>query len=187
MKLFAKIKFLRKVTGTTDITKTLKKAVETLANGNIPSIVVGGVAVQEYGYLRMTVNVDLIVPNVKEARDYLSIRGFKPNPGSNMTVTDRDTKIEVNLLLGGGSVGPGPLKLPIPKKVSRQPHILELNSLIAIKLSSYIGNKFNRAKDLADVVELTKINKLSKALKLPKEVQSTYLEIWEGLQNEDKA
>lgn len=176
--------FLQRVTGTTDLKKTLEKAVEVLAAGNIPSLVAGGLAVQEHGYPRLTTDIDLIVPNVAEARDYLSIRGFRPNPGSSMTLTDRTTKIEVDLLPGGGSVGPGPLKLPLPVEVTTKPNVLELNQLIATKLSSYLGNKTSRVKDLADVVELIKANSLSKDLNLPSEVRNIYKQTWQKLQND---
>jgi hypothetical protein len=183
-KIRKQVNFLRKATGSTDIEKTMKKAVETLAAGNIPCLVAGGMAVQENGYPRMTVDVDLIVPDVAKAREYLSIRGFRPNPGSSMT--DKETKVEIDLLPGNGSVGPGPLKLPMPTEVSKEPKILSLEQLIAIKLSSYLGNKISRAKDLGDVVELIKARKPSRDLKLPTEVKEEYLRVWDALKEEQK-
>lgn len=95
---------IRKASGSTDLTRTMRKAVAALARSGIPSLVVGGYAVQENGYARFTSDVDLIVPNVAEARAILSIRGFRENPGSSMTLTDRITKIEIDLLPGGGSL-----------------------------------------------------------------------------------
>ena len=83
---------IRRVSGSTDIDKTLRRTVMTLADGGIPSLVVGGYAVQEHGYARFTQDVDVVVPDVAAARDYLAIRGFRPNAGSNMTLTDRETK-----------------------------------------------------------------------------------------------
>jgi hypothetical protein len=52
----------------------------------------GGFAVQEHGYPRFTVDVNIIVPDVELAREKLSMNGFRANPGSTMTVTDRETK-----------------------------------------------------------------------------------------------
>ena len=80
----------------------MRKAVRVLAEAGIPSLVVGGCAVQERGYARFTAHVDLIVPNVAQARGVLSINGFRENAGSTMTVTDRVSKVEVDLLPGGG-------------------------------------------------------------------------------------
>src|SRR5215470_15967502 len=116
--------FLRESSGSTNIEKTLLKALGILKLFNIPHYVCGGFAVQEHGYPRFTVDVDVIVPNVEFAREKLSLNGFKVNPGSNMTLTDRDTKVEIDLLPGGKRVDPGPLVLPMPTKVSDKPQIL---------------------------------------------------------------
>src|SRR5258705_6103638 len=92
--------FLRESSGS-HIEKTLLKAVKVLALFDIPHFVCDGFAVQEHGYPRFTVDVDIIVPDVQVARDKLCMNGFKQNPGSRMTVMDRETKVEVDLLPGG--------------------------------------------------------------------------------------
>src|SRR6266478_2214544 len=116
--------FLRESSGSTNIEKTLIKAVRVLALFQIPHFVCGGFAVQEYGYPRFTVDVDIIVPDVQLAREKLCMNGFKENPGSKMTVTDRETKVEVDLLPGGSKLDPGPLVLPMLTHVSNIPQIL---------------------------------------------------------------
>lgn len=182
----SKAQLIRRAMGS-DLEKTMLKAVRTLATGGIPCLVAGGYAVQENGYARFTSDVDLIVPNVKEAFEYLAIRGFKPNSGSLMSLTDRETKFEVDLLPAGGKVGPGPLVLPqIDFSPSQEPHILSLEQLIAAKLSSWMGSKIGRAKDFADVVELIKANQLGKdfATFLPPEVQEEYSRIQQELEEE---
>jgi hypothetical protein len=176
-----KARFLRKVSNSSDIEKTMRKAVAALAERNVPSLVAGGYAVQENGYPRFTQDVDLIVPDVAEAKAWLSIHGFRENQGSSMTLTDRVTRVEVDLLPGGGSVGPGPLPLPMPTDISREPHIVDLQTLIEIKLSSYLGSPLKRAKDLADVVELMKANELPRDLPIAPAVRDEYLRIWDGL------
>jgi hypothetical protein len=40
--------------------------VATLAAHDIPHLIVGGVAVQELGYPRVTIDVDIVVPDVVE-------------------------------------------------------------------------------------------------------------------------
>ena len=134
--------------------RTLLEAVKVFKLFNVPHYVCGGFAVQEHGYPRFTVDVDIIVPDVELAKEKLEMNGFKAKPSSRMTVTDRDTKVEVNLLPGGSKVDPGPLTLPMPAPVSDQPQILELESLISSKLSTYIGCGIQRAQDYADVVKL---------------------------------
>lgn len=71
---------LRKVSASTDLAKTMRKAVRLLAEAGIPSLVVGGYAVQENGYARFTSDVDIIVPDVEKARGTLSNKGFRKNP-----------------------------------------------------------------------------------------------------------
>ena len=129
---------LRESSGSTNIEKTLLKALKVLKLFNIPHYVCGGFAVQEHGYPRFTIDVNLIVPDVHLAREKLAINGFKANPGSNMTVTDRETKVEVDVLPGGGKVGLGPVSFPMPKKVSEKPQILALNDLIALDCSQVV-------------------------------------------------
>jgi hypothetical protein len=180
----ASAKLLRRVSSSSDIEKTLNKAVAALAFRNIPSLVVGGFAVQEHGFARLTNDVDIIVPDVEAARGWLSISGFKENMGSSMTVTDRSTRVEVDLMPGGGHVGPGPLELPMPARVSATPIIADLVTLINIKLSSYLGSPMTRSKDFSDVVELVKANESPRDLKVAKEVAPTYLTIWDGLESE---
>lgn len=173
-----KAAFLRKASGS-EIERTMRKAVTTLGQGGIPALVVGGFAVQEHGYPRFTTDVDLVVPDVALAREYLSIRGFKPNPGSSMTLTDRETKVEVDLLPAGGSVGPGPLSLPKVDGLSAGTvNIVDLKTLIETKLSSSIGSK-GRMKDGADVQELIKANNLKQDYQVDSAVQEAYTSIWQ--------
>jgi hypothetical protein len=142
---------LRKVSGSTEIGKTMHKAVQALAARNIPSLIVHGYAVQENGYARFTNDVDI-------------------------------TKVEVDLLPGGGAVGPGPLRLPLPIVVNSEPVIADLKTLIEIKLSSYMGSPTRRAQDLADVVQLIQVNGLSRSYIVDAAVQNQFKAILDGLE-----
>jgi hypothetical protein len=116
MKPFANFRqqavFLRESSGSTNIEKTLLKALKVLKLFNIPHYVCGGFAVQERGYPRFTVDTNIIVPDVEYAIEKLSMNGFKQNPGSKMTVTDRETKVEIDLLPGERRLIRG--RLPCP-------------------------------------------------------------------------
>ena len=72
--------FLRESSGSTHIETTLTKAVRVLALFDIPHFVCGGFAVQEHGYPRFTVDVDIIVPDVQLAREKVCLSGFDPGP-----------------------------------------------------------------------------------------------------------
>jgi len=173
--------FLRESSGSTNIEKTLLKAVKVLALFQIPHYVCGGFAVQEHGYPRFTVDVDIIVPDVESAREELCMNGFKENPGSTMTVTDRQTKVEVNLLPGGKKVDPGPLTLPMPGQVSDQPQLLTLEKLISSKLSTYIGVGAARLQDAADVSQLIQANRLPREYGVDPQVRDEYHKIWDDI------
>jgi hypothetical protein len=173
--------FLREASGSTKIERTLLKALKVLALFRIPHYVGGGFAVQERGYPRFTADVDIIVPDVAAAVGRLSMNGFRLNQGSTSTLTDRDTKVEVDILPGGQSLDPGPLALPMPDQVSAEPQILGLEQLISAKLSTYIGRGIARSKDLADVVELIKANHLPRDFGVDARVQVEYQKTWDAL------
>ena len=165
--------FLRESSGS-NIEKTLHRAVKVFALFGIPHYVCGGFAVQEHGYPRFTVDVDIIVPDVDFAREKLCLNGFKENPGSKMSVTDRETKVEIDL-------DPGPVAFPIPTVVSDQPQIIRLDGLISSKLSTYLGCGIERAQDYADVVKLIQANILPRDYGVDSKVRELYLKIWDEL------
>ncbi len=181
----SKAQHIRKVSGSTQLESTLKKVVHALAFYQIPHLVAGGYAVQEHGYPRFTSDIDIIVPNVAEAKEKLGISGFRENPGSAMTITDRNSKVEIDLLPGGGNVGPGPVNLPIPTLVSTEPQFLSLEDLISVKLSSYLGS--HRMQDGADVQELIKANSLPRDFYVNIRVQSAFQKIWDSLHVKEAA
>ena len=178
MKTFVKFtkqaEVLRESSGSTNIKTTLLKALKVLKLFGIPHYVCGGFAVQEHGYPRFTTDVGIIVPDVQLAREKLSMNGFRANPGSKMTVTDRETKVEIDVLPGGGKVGPGPVSFPMPTKVSDKPQILTLDDLISLKLSSYMGSPIDRAQDYADAIKLIQANHPSRTLGVDPKVLELY-------------
>jgi hypothetical protein len=179
--------FLRESSGSTNIERALLKALKVLTLFDIPHFVCGGYAVQEHGYPRFTVDVDIIVPDIEFAMEKLSINGFRTNPGSRMTVTDRETKVEIDLLPGGKKVDPGPLTLPMPTHVSEEPQLLTLEKLISSKLSTYIGRGIARSRDYSDVVELIQANQLPREYEVDPQVRDLYHKMWDELHQPDAA
>ena len=178
---------MRESSGSTNIEATLLKAVKVLALFDIPHYVCGGFAVQEHGYPRFTADVDIIVPDVELALDKLCLNGFKENPGSKMTVTNRETKVEVKLQPGADRVDPGPLTFPMPTQVSDKPQILTLDKLISSKLSTYIGRGVHRAQDFADVVKLIEVNRLPREYGVGRQDRDEYHRIWDSLHEPGEA
>jgi hypothetical protein len=92
---------LRENTGTSGLEQTARAAVAVLAHFDIPHLIVGGLAVQEHGYPRLTLDVDIVVPDILEAVEFLTsdLTGpFFRIPGCEDRVEDRRTGVKIDLL-----------------------------------------------------------------------------------------
>ena len=89
---------LRENTGTSGVVETASAAVAILADHDIPHLIVGGIAVQEHGYPRVTIDVDIVVPDVLEAVEWLtaSLTGpfyrVRVNPDEQMVSVGREKR-----------------------------------------------------------------------------------------------
>lgn len=179
---------LRENTGTTGLIETARKAAETLAHFDIPHLIVGGLAVQEHGYPRLTLDVDIVVPDVLEALEFLTadVAGpFARIRGVQDRLIDRRNQVKIDLLPAGQVLKHGcKVPFPTPSSVADKPQIIGLADLISLKLDSWNGSPLRRLKDKADVVELIKHRNLSRDLAVAPAIKSLYLEIWDGLQAE---
>jgi hypothetical protein len=179
---------LRENTGTTGIIQTAQSAASVLADYDTPHLVVGGIAVQEHGYPRVTIDVDIVVPDVLDALELITaplagpfarIRGFQDR------VIDRRNGVKVDLLPAGQVLQPGcQVPFPQPTKAAEQLQIVSLEELISLKLDSWANSPLRRIKDKADVVELIVRRRLPRDLQVQRPVLSLYLEIWDGLRAE---
>lgn len=124
--------FLREITGTSGLEATARMAVERLADHNTPHLIGGGLAAQEHGYPRVTVDVDIVVPDVHDAVEELmaELSGpFVREPGLQDRVRDKRTGVLVNLLPAGQVLKAGcQVPFPIPLEVTEtvQPVVREL-------------------------------------------------------------
>lgn len=179
---------LRENTGTSGIVESARAAVSTLADHDIPHLIVGGLAVQEYGYERVTLDVDIVVPDILEAVEFLTasltgpfFRIGKPED----RVEDRRNGVMIDLLPAGKVLKAGcKVPFPSPEKVAEQFQIVKLEDLISLKLDSWAGSPLRRLKDKADVVELISRQKLPRDFAVHPAVKNLYLETWDGLQAE---
>src|SRR5207247_1720103 len=92
---------LRENTGTSGVLQTAQSAAATLAGYDIPHLIVGGIAVQEHGYPRVTTDVDIVVPDVLEAVEFLTANlsgPFGRIAGRQDGVEDRRNNVTVDLL-----------------------------------------------------------------------------------------
>lgn len=136
---------LRENTGTSGLLESARAAVAVLAEHDIPHLIVGGLAVQEYGYPRVTIDVDIVVPDVPEAVEWLtaSLTGpFFRVPEVQDRVEDRRNGVMIDLLPAGKVLKRGcQVPFPQPVNVAEQFQIVSLEELIALKLDSWAGSK----------------------------------------------
>ena len=108
---------LRENTGTSGIVESARAAVAVLADHDIPHLIVGGLAVQEHGYPRVTIDVDIVVPDVLEAVEFLtaSVTGpFYRDPQIDNRVEDREMNgVMIDLVAGWKGVGKSGCNIPL--------------------------------------------------------------------------
>ena len=176
---------LRETTGTSGLEQTLRSAIEILTRHGIPHLVVGGLAVQEHGYFRVTIDCDIVVPDVLEAVELLTadLSGpFTRIPACEDTVKDTRNGVLINLLPAGRVLKHGcKVPFPEPKEVWDEPRFVSLEKLIALKLDSWSNSPNRRLKDKADVIELVKALHLPRELAVDEAVRSLYIETWDDL------
>jgi hypothetical protein len=179
---------LRENTGTSGVVQTAQTAVATLAAHDIPHLIVGGVAVQEHGYPRVTVDVDIVVPDVLEAVEFLTadLSGpFARVKGYEDRVEDRRNGVQVDLLPAGKVLKRGcQVPFPLPTKTTEKLQIVKLEELLSLKLDSSAHSPLRRLRDKTDVVELILRRKLPRDLPVAPAVRPLYLETWDALQAE---
>ena len=180
---------LRENTGTSGIIGTARDAVSTLAHFEIPHLIVGGLAVQEHGYPRVTIDVDIVVPDVGEAVEFLTANVTGPFyrvRGIDDRVEDRRNEVKIDLLPAGRVLKRG-CKVPFPeaKTVADILQFISLEELISLKLDSWAGSPVRRHKDKTDVIELIKYRKLPRELAIHPAVLALYTETWDALQAEE--
>ncbi len=160
--------------GNAPITQTAKRLDAVLRQSGLPYALVGGYAVQHYGYPRFTEDIDAVVRDRESVKTALLHSGqFKAIQGSKMTVVDRSNGVPVDLLAGGQRDSAAALPYPQPEDSSSGIQFISLPHLFNMKLSA------RRMKDLADVVELIKANQLPLEFgqELDPEVRVTFAEM----------
>ena len=179
---------LRETTGTSGVVETARAAVAVLVDHGIPYLIVGGVAVQEHGYPRVTIGVDIVVPDVLEAVEFLTANlsgPFLRVPDCADRVEDRRRHTFVDLL-PAGKVGKHGCKVPFPQptKAVEELQLVKIEELISLKLDSWVNSPLKRLRDKTDVVELILRRKLPRDLAVAPTVRMLYTETWDALQAE---
>jgi len=180
--------------GEADVQRALERLARVLDEKGVPYAVVGGLALNEWGYRRVTVDVDVLLTadGLRTLKtEVLGLGYVEKFPGSR-GLRDTVTGVDIDVLITGeypGDGKPKPVAFPDPAEVAvrgRRVALLPLAKLIELKLASGISAP-HRLKDLADVLELVRTLSLPRDLadSLDAFVRAKYDELWQAAQSAD--
>jgi hypothetical protein len=170
---------------------TLRRLTQRLNVEGIPYALLGGLALAEHGYPRLTEDIDLLLTpsGLGRFRQRLVGRGYRPAfSGAEKTFRDTETGVRIEIVTAGEYPGDGlpkPVAFPDPTAPGviveiEGIRVVTLEKLIELKLASGMSAP-HRLRDLADVQDL--IIRLSLPLtladRLDPSVQATYRDLWE--------
>lgn len=180
--------------GVADVQRAMRKLVAALDDLGIPYAIVGGMALNEYGYRRVTVDVDVLLTRdgLQRFKDHWLGRGYVEKFPGSRGLRDTELGVAIDVLVTGDYPGDGqpkPVRFPDPAKVAIRDGglaLIPLAKLIELKLASGMTS-IHRAKDIGDVVELIKHTGSRRELgdELDPSVRDRYFEIWDALQTPD--
>ena len=169
------------------VPQSLRRVTGKLEALGIPYAVAGGMALNAHGYLRATVDVDILVTQegLDKIHKFLEGLGYLPPFKGSKQLRDTESGVKVEFLVAGqypGDGKPKPVVFQDPAKVGvviRGVRYVNLETLLEMKLASGMSNS-TRMKDLSDVQEVIKQLELPKAFsdRLNPYVREEYLRIW---------
>ena len=183
--------------GTSGLQQTLRELAKKLDALGIAYAVVGGMALLEHGYARMTEDVDLLVTraDLKKIHAGLEGLGYRREFAGSKNLRDTSTQVKIEFVLSGdfpGSGKPQPLAFPNPGEIEISEHdgvkFIGLAPLIELKLASGMTGGPGRAKDLVDVQQLITLLRLpcDLAERLNEYVRPRYRSLWDELHAEPR-
>ena len=175
---------------------TLRSLVDRLAAESIPYAIVGGMALNLFGFARQTVDVDVLLTKdgLEKFRERLVRLGYAPAfPGASRAFRDTETGVRIDFLTSGeypGDGKPKPVAFPDPSSsaIDRGPYrVITLEKLIDLKLASGLSAP-HRMGDLVDVQRLVEELHLPLDLdaKLDPSVRAEYRRLWDLAQHADE-
>ena len=167
--------------------ETLHRLASRLDTEGIAYALLGGMALGEHGYVRMTEDVDVLLTpeGLRTFQERLVGRGYvATHPGATRSFRDSDSGVRIEILVAGefpGDGKPKPVKFPDPSTAATLVEglrVLTLPRLVELKLASGASAP-HRLRNLADVQEIIKARHLGAdfAAELDPSVRAAYLEL----------
>jgi hypothetical protein len=180
--------------GDADVHHALRKLIATLDAHAIPYAIVGAMALNEYGYRRVTTDVDVLLTadGLAQLKAHTLGRGYVEKFPGSKGLRDPEHGVVIDVLIAGEYPGDGkakPVRFPDPTTAAvrgARGAFLPLARLVELKLASGISAP-HRLKDLADVLELIRAVPLGPELadQLDPSVRAKYAELWQAAQGVD--
>jgi len=178
--------------GTDPVHEATRRITKILDDMSLPYALIEAMALNEYGYRRATVDVDILITeqSLQTFKAAWLGRGYVEKFPGSRGVRDAELGVGVDFVIAGqypGDGKPKPVRFPDPADVARrgeQVALLPIATLVELKLASGLSS-LDRAKDLADVVELIRHVKLPRELadEIDPSVRDKYIEAWEAVQH----
>jgi hypothetical protein len=178
-------------TGAGPLHTTLRRLAQRLNAAGIAYALLGGLALAEHGYPRLTEDVDLLVTpeGLERFQERLVGRGYRPaSANARKTFRDTETGVRIEFVTTGEFPGDGlpkPVAFPDPAApgVSVEVEglrVVALETLVELKLASGTSAP-HRLRDLADVQDLIVRLALPRewAERLDPSVNAAYLDLWD--------
>jgi len=181
--------------GEANVQRALERIARVLDELGVPYAVVGAMALNEWGYRRVTVDVDLLLTTegLRTLKAAVLGRGYAEKFPGSRGLRDTEAGVAIDVVLAGeypGDGKPKPVAFPDPVDVAvrgERVALLPLASLIELKLASGLSAP-HRLKDLADVLELVRALSLPRELaeSLDESVRAKFDELWLAAQTPER-
>jgi hypothetical protein len=165
----------------------MRKLVRILDEAEIPYAVAGALALNQHGYQRFTVDLDLLLTpaGLEALKSRVLGLGYVERFAGSKGMRDTENNVAIDVLLTGDFPGDGkPKAVAFPDPIEGGTEIegirfLKLGKLIEMKLASGMSAR-HRMKDLTDVLELIRAVKLPREFgrELDASVRGKYDELW---------
>lgn len=163
---------------------------------HIPYAVIGAMALNAYGYKRVTVDLDVVLTpeGLTQFKSACLGLGYVERFSGSRGVRDVERGVPIDFVMAGDYPGDGKpksVKFPDPASASVTMRLndvsyVSVDRLVELKLASGLSAP-HRLKDLADVLELIRATGLEEALaeRLDPSVRAKYRELWAAAQESD--
>lgn len=171
---------------------TMRRLAKAFNELEIPFAIAGAMAANAHGHRRTTADVDVLLrrEDLKRFKDCWIGRSWLDLFEGSKGFKDTLNGVKVDVLIVGDYPGDGkvkPVSFPTPESV-REVHdenlpFLNLKTLLELKIASGM-TAAHRLQDLADVIQLIRINALDQAFasQLNPFVQEKFIELWQAAQ-----